>query len=199
MVSRLEVGSAKFEDAKGSTLANAFEMNNAVHVTRAIALVRRDNERGSLLCCKSKKRLRKTAMMKRICREVSKLAETVDEDPRRFDVANCFPDLGGDGFAFDLGRRKDIVDFRLTKCFRRWCQIQNMNTVDVETNGCRVGAYVIFGLAECDQQRVFASGSASGKEVHTESGLACSRRTMYQIGALGNQSTEKDPVQTRNS
>ena len=52
---------------------------------------------------------------------------------------------------------------------------------------------------EKDEQHKGERVVRAADPVHTESGLACSRRTMYQIGALGNQSTEKDPVQTRNS
>src|SRR5712691_1772775 len=117
MTTGLEVRSAKFEDAHGSMVKRAFEMNNTVHIARACTIVRGNNESGSLLRCKSEERLRKTPMMKSIRRKISKLAKAVDENSRRIAVADRLRDLRCDGLAFDLGRRKDVVGLVLEECF----------------------------------------------------------------------------------
>ena len=59
---------------------SAFEMNDAIGIARTLAVIRSDNEGRPLASRKLEERLGETPMMKRICNEISELAEAIGED-----------------------------------------------------------------------------------------------------------------------
>jgi len=90
---RLKIRSAKFHNTEHPALSRAFQMDDAIGITYALATIRSDEECRSLPDRELKERLSETPIMKRVSREISDLAEPIDKDACRLAFTYPFGNL----------------------------------------------------------------------------------------------------------
>ena len=108
------------------------QLDHSVHIARAVAVFRPDDQRGAAACGESEKRLHQAALLEYVRSQIAEVSETVNEDPRRLDFLYRFRYLLAERFTLHFRGREHIVSLDFKKEFRRRGQIQNPHLIEVQ-------------------------------------------------------------------
>ena len=197
MAALMKAGAAEFGDANRTAFTGELEVNDAVRVGCAVALVGSDNQRGAAMRGKAEKRLDQASMLESIDGQISEMAKTVHENPLRICLFNHFGYLQAGRLALHFGRSEDVIAMHFRERFGRQSEIQYSDTIDVQTERTRISADLTRKLAECDEKAALLLGSR--QKMKTQRGFSGSRITMNKVHPTGQQPATKDMVQTRNT